>query len=659
MNEWVRIDKPGKYRLCIMSCRLSSDPPPEENNRQAVSHTATSAILDLEILPPDPAWAAEQLRAAVEAWGKGDEKAQAGTLRTLRYLGTEGAAKELVRLAATPSEEGSLYREVRFGLYGSPHRALVVKEMEAALEAPDRPILPGFLRVLTELALKMRQPALTRWPTDVDIRATNHYAERLHEAAAKYKAARRDVAREYILRLAKAMAAKTGRAKAVCVATLLSATASEAPAPDAAVAGLLTQVRSQAPLVFADLPCAQQQMLLGYHWNTIADPGLAPVLLKVFAEMPAGRTSYEEAERRNMLLMRIHQLSPDDGRKLILAELRRPTEELSTNYLHALLTLPDKTLPELDDLFCSQLVETRANHLDGMTVAARLLARYGTAAVLPRVKEIYGDLGGRWACDFQASLLAYFLRVEEPFGTERLREALSRRDKCPPGRNSYSHCYPTVLRDVSRLYTCPAMEKVALEFLDDADPEMAAGAAGFLEQHGTLAAKPALMKRLERWHHEWQGREEELQTTVVGGQKNQEQVSLEGSLVGALCVAQAWLLTPDEARRVQSLCVTENARITPLSAVKGPGEKVNLSICRMWDGELSGHIGDYVARSMESLKKKMGQYPKGTVFQVIPSRPVAPDRAKLLAELRAFAESQGMTLEDYKPDPGALYLGDD
>jgi hypothetical protein len=79
----------------------------------------------------------------------------------------------------------------------------------------------------------------------------------------------------------------------------------------------------------------------------------------------------------------------------------------------------------------------------------------------------------------------------------------------------------------------------------------------------------------------------------------------------------------------------------------------------MWDGELSTSIGDYRARSMESLKTKMGQYPKGTVFQVIPSRPVAPDRAKLLAELRAFAESQGMTLEDYKPDPGALYLGDD
>jgi hypothetical protein len=657
LNEWLRIDKPGKYRLAVMSGRLSSDPPPDPKNRQSVTQTVTSPILDLEILPPDPAWAEKQLAAAVDAWQTGDKKAQAEALRTLRYLGTEGAAKELVRLAASPDIAGNIYTEVQFGLYGSPHRALIVKEMEAALDDPDRPIMTGFLRVLTELAFKLRNPDLTRYggvvfsmnPDDA-----KKQAEAMRQAFAKYRAAHLAVEREIVLRLAKAFDAKTGRAKAVTVATLLGVLASPQWAGDAEAANLMPRLRGQVASVFLDLPPNLQETLLGYQWEMIADPSLLPVLLKIYAAMPLDKTSYDAAGHRSVYLMKILQLSPEEGRKLVLAELKRPTAALQRPLLAPLMALPDKTLPELDDVLSGQLAETSTSHLDGMEMAARLLARYGTAAALPRAKKFYGDGSGHWACDLQASLLAYFLRVDEPFGLERLREALTRRSKDYSDGRGFSHCYSSVLRDVSGIYACPAMEKVALEFLEDADPEVASTAAAYIGRHGALADKAALFARLERWHNEWKERKQDLEYNRVGESKYPGQTGLEDSLVRALCEAGAWLLTPDEVRRVKELCVTENAaNASPLRDRK-PGDKVNVTISRMADGSLWCNVESYNARSMESLKAKIAQYPKGTVFQVTPSSPVAPDRAQLMADLRAFVETRGMAIEDYKPEEGTL-----
>lgn len=49
--------------------------------------------------------------------------------------------------------------------------------------------------------------------------------------------------------------------------------------------------------------------------------------------------------------------------------------------------------------------------------------------------------------------------------------------------------YPNVIRLVGGLHTSPELEKLAIEFLDDADPEVVIDAATMLGQHGSTDAE--------------------------------------------------------------------------------------------------------------------------------------------------------------------------
>jgi hypothetical protein len=49
----------------------------------------------------------------------------------------------------------------------------------------------------------------------------------------------------------------------------------------------------------------------------------------------------------------------------------------------------------------------------------------------------------------------------------------------------------------------PTVEQVAIRALDDADLEVATGAARALGRWGTAKAEPALWARLTRFHQEW------------------------------------------------------------------------------------------------------------------------------------------------------------
>jgi len=643
LNEWVRFDRPGKYRLFVSSRRLSSDPPPQEKSERAVYYTVTSAILDLEILPPDPAWADEQLRKAVENFDKGGNDRGAAA-RTMRFLGTEAAAREMLKRFYAPGMAGDYTGEFDFGLIGSPHRAMIVREMEAMLDKADQPISQSFMHTLTLLAFKLRNP---------DLRAHDSGDTKYDAARWKaYDSAMQKVRDEYAVRLGKALDKKTDAAKAVSLDTLRGQLESSSTAGNPELAKLAPVVRIDLAKSFLNLPPGELSNLLEYRWTELDGKTLLPVLLKAFASLPPATRYKNQAEPREVMLRRINDLSPEDGRRLILAELRRPVRELNPFDLRTLTLLPDKTLPELDKKWAAVL--TTATDVDSVAdteVAARLLVRYGTAAVLPQVKAFYGDGSVRLPSRARAALLAYLLRVDEPLGAVRLREALSR------GGPADSEYNKTSLDEVSQLYVCPAMEKVAMDLLNGADPQLAANAAYFLKEHGTPPAKPALLARLERFHNEWKGREDELKVHIIHSRTNWAQRNLEQSLVSALCEADAWVLAPEEAGRVAELCVTENWRQGPQRVIEQRGQKVGVTVWHTGSGRFSGYVGRYSIKSIEGLMRKISQFPKGTVFEISRSPPELPDWDKFVAELRTFAESQGMKLEEHKPDSGAAKSG--
>jgi hypothetical protein len=135
LNDHFRFDKPGHYRLHVTSGRVSPYSNPQAALRGENLLPVTSNAVEFEILPSDPAWAENELQSLIRTLdSKPFPMARQGTSRALRFLGTEAAAREMVRRLAGAEQHEEFQYEA--GLFGSPHRKLIVEEMEARLAAP-------------------------------------------------------------------------------------------------------------------------------------------------------------------------------------------------------------------------------------------------------------------------------------------------------------------------------------------------------------------------------------------------------------------------------------------------------------------------------------------------------------------------------------------
>jgi hypothetical protein len=166
LNEWFRFDRPGRYRLYVVSSRLA------HRTTWYPLEPVTSSVVEFEILPADPVWAAQTLERATATLDRiashvasrpmsyggalAIEPDLARAVRTLRFLGTPEAARAMVQcLAADKAIIRSRSGEPMFdrswelvaGLVGSPHRDLVIAEMRR--RAGQEPgVSPRFMDML-------------------------------------------------------------------------------------------------------------------------------------------------------------------------------------------------------------------------------------------------------------------------------------------------------------------------------------------------------------------------------------------------------------------------------------------------------------------------------------------------------------------------------
>jgi hypothetical protein len=124
LNEWVRFDQPGDYRLTVKSRRvrdvaMGSDHPAVRSNE----------VL-LNIVAATPEWQEETLRQSLAVLAKSTpvRPHQAGApdpardaIRTLRFLGTAAAAREMAHCVSD--------RDCELGLAGTPVREAALDEM--------------------------------------------------------------------------------------------------------------------------------------------------------------------------------------------------------------------------------------------------------------------------------------------------------------------------------------------------------------------------------------------------------------------------------------------------------------------------------------------------------------------------------------------------
>jgi hypothetical protein len=204
LNLYLRFDQAGRYRIYALTTRIRAQPGAADAVHDGHESPVVSDLLTLEILPPDPTWEAQELRRLTSP-----EAPDHATTR-IGYLGTRAAALELLRRCDRSSCP-------RRALCGSPHRALVVAEMERLLVAPEQAIHPCFLRLLTDLSYlldpepRTREEAAPRSPEKLEIIGIDWGLRQERKAA-------------YVERLRRALPGKVGAARRACEETVASLT---------------------------------------------------------------------------------------------------------------------------------------------------------------------------------------------------------------------------------------------------------------------------------------------------------------------------------------------------------------------------------------------------------------------------------------------------
>ncbi len=589
VNRSLRFDRPGLYQLYVTTTRVvDSGASHDVFPLNTKTFTATSNVVQLQIVPADPAWAHTQVQAALAEV----QEPSHGPMNVpdpwdvLCDMDTPESAQALLGiLAADPAPRSSDSKGYfcRPGLIGYPDQDWLIGEMERDLSAPDYTVTQDFLATLADLA------AWRKTPQSRDNKA---------------------MLRAYWLRAADAVPTKTDAARPMTLHTLLeSAWLDPSVGQDSAVQARLPMLSHQMALDFDHLPPLPQQYLLDSDWGDFHTSALLPSLNRLWAQAIVPQNN--DYTVNDLILRRIYELSPDAGRRLILQEMTAPNPRASAD---ALEILPDATLPGLDDTLAAHLAANQ-----NVDVTCQLVARYATASILPRAQAFYAQMQDSTT---EPALLAYFLRVQSDYGDAMLHQEL----RHWLGRGMQE----TLLSDVALVRYNAALERYALGELDSPDPGVVADAARTLGQYGSASTEAALWARLRQ-------RDADLKSRAV----------VEQGLVTALATGQGWYTSPAKLRTIRSLCLTSEAQqeIDGLLSQLGTGP-VNINYETGTVGY--GAIGQYNSRGSAAFLAKLAQFPSGTAF-LWQDIGYGPDEEQIFQQAQAVARAHGSSVRRWQP----------
>ena len=385
--------------------------------------------------------------------------------------------------------------------------------------------------------------------------------------------------------------------------------------------GFLGQLRSEMPRIFPQLPAGTQSSLLDFWWEQIRSPEMVPVL----------RTMYDTTSdfTRGTYLKLIADVDLKLARELVMEDMRRPNPTLLYDEIDI---FSDEFLPIMDNTLASGLADSAHQGAPSLRTFAMLIQRHATSSIASKVEAVYTGLGSV-DCSARAQLIAYFLRVDFEFGKSALEKIES-----PSDRHDNNGCALSAL-SIALEKGLPRVEDLAIARLQNADPYLAAAAAGSLQSAGSAAAEKHLLNRLTGWHTRWQGQANELRET-----QNEGEAQLGTALIEAIARGKAWLTNGEKLRDLRSLCVTRE-QCERIATYQCKWEKTpELEIIVFDHAQVWPHIAQYEMRSLSQLWQKLIQFPGGTTLTLVPQ--FGPDQAghadRIVAEVKKFGEEHGM-----------------
>jgi len=608
LNEWVQFKTPGKYRIKIVSRRVSAT----RSSLRTGDLNVTSNELTVTIVPATKEWQESTLRAAVEMLAS-SKQANAMVPRTsdprssaakkLRYLRTADAALEMVhRLTGSDFEW-----DFEAGLVGSPARDIALEEMEKSLRDPRFPVTGRFLSTMSVLAL----------PKD----AIDNVPSQREEAETRFRQ-----------ELASVIGQKQGNALAVSNSTIIEDAAIHSRLLPAQLKQAMTR---ELIATFDRLPIEKQAELLEYRWPALDHKEMLPLLRKVaqrYQDFPQLRemNAYQFNNASAAALQHWYEVAPREARSVVIQEILRPKPRFDASVLGV---LPDQELPDVDQPLIEHL--TSQSDYQVRSNVSSLIQRYATRAVETQVLNFLDPVLGKFECAAQEPLLAYVLTVDSEAARPRLERAMAARG------TGFSACNRSLLQRVAALKNHSILQDIAIASLDDPDPQVVASAAEYLGEFGSASAQDPLWARLTTWSDHWKGRESELQYIPGRAIDGQYEANAGSKLMEAIAAGQGWLADETKLRRLIDLSVGQQQRQQAEQYVRTWQTRPwSIQFIPIGQGQLQ--ILQYHETSLQAAKEKLLQFPRGSTFQW--SRAGLEGEEEAFQEVSQFVTEHGLKL---------------
>jgi hypothetical protein len=373
--------------------------------------------------------------------------------------------------------------------------------------------------------------------------------------------------------------------------------------------------------------------LIQYRWPLIAGPEMLPILRRIVSgPPPPARTDL--AMTRDAALRHIYDLDPEAGRALILGDLQNVNAQPSLEVV--------KLLQRQDVMTALQPALERIARNDARELDYSLLDRYADATALGRVQTAFEERLGKWACAPQSAMLRYFLRVAPSYGANKVSASLSARKD--------THCYSSLLQTLGD--ELPQAQQSAIEALQDPDSEVVGDAALALGRWGSGGAEAALWARLQRFHEEWTGRENQLRMTPDYRSPGSKGAALEQGLVSAIASGRGWICAPDKLGELSELVWTNGQR-QQIERWVNEWKDVSPLVNPSWfpEDNPSFSVLQYESLTESQLRTKLAQFPRGMQLrwqfwqpgQIAPPVSMAKQE-EFYERMRIVAEQHGITL---------------
>ena len=523
VNDLVRFDKPGKYKIKVLSRRVF-DSKGEEPAYRSRSISLLSNEIELEIKEMSQIEEQAEVKRITALMDSATNLNQHQIYkRDLDYLTGDASTLEKVnRFLKPPVFGGVTWLDSGKGLDIARNKKLAIKLLEAALRDLNREPSREFINKLITLRIMLEDE---QKPS----RAAN--SEQLWQ---EREARSSELNRAYYAEVLDSLSQRAGKSQIATAYTIFTSL----PRDDTSSAAF-NITKTFLLEKFDEMTPYGQVDLLDRFWDKIKNPSLVPSLEK----MLLGKEPVPAWQVRDNALKRLIEMDQKRARPFVVNEIRNPDSFINPEIL---VKLDDKFLPETDDALLEQiknLASTDDNRMRlNLQFKLTLAARYATDKIYGEMLEIYKKYGASWSIERSGPLLSYLARHNDEATLPLIEEQLNK-----SGDRTGSNFFYTV----TKTGFSKGMEKLLQKRLADDDEQIAGTAAYYLSKNGGEENESLIEKRYDNWFEKWKERGSELENPNAASEVKGEAM-FQINLLEALIRAEKWKLPELEMNRLKT-----------------------------------------------------------------------------------------------------------